>query len=253
MTGTRFNTPVFTALDANGDPIPVARLYFYENNTNTPLDVYSDVDLTTSQAQPVEADGAGRFTTDIFMDNVSYRVKLTDAAGSTIWVKDDCNAQAPAAATSFPFVGAVVEFYGTQAQVNIALSAFWYIMDGNNSTPNLDGRYTKACISIADVGTSGGSTTPTGAADSHVLTIAEMPIHKFLTGIAMSGGNPAVYSSTTTGIPGAATAGVPQSGTAVRQAYTEQLGSDTGHTHTLTMNTFDPEYFQMIKLLYIGS
>jgi hypothetical protein len=254
MAGNRFQLPVAAVYDENGAPLAGAKLYFYENNTTTPKDTYSDIDLTTANQWPVVADSSGRFTDDIFMDTDAYRIKLTDSAGVTIWSKDDCNTfnGAPTDAV-FPFPGAVVEFYGTQGQLDVATAAFWYVMDGNNGLPNLDDTYIKACIDVASIGTTGGATTPTGAADSHVLTIAEMPAHKFLNGVGSDEVTPFVYGGSSSGVPGSSTKRLNVTGAAaVQQGYTETLGSGSGHTHTLTMNAFEPPYYQLIKLVYLG-
>jgi hypothetical protein len=76
-----------TALDVNGVSIPSARLYFYETGTTTPLATYSNEGLTSANANPVVADTNGRFGA-IYLQAQEYRVKFTDASGSTIWTRD---------------------------------------------------------------------------------------------------------------------------------------------------------------------
>lgn len=253
-TGTRFLSPIFTALDQNGSPIPGAKLFFYTNNTTIQKQIYSDVDLTIAQGQPVVADSAGRFLKDMFLSNESYAVELQDQNGARIWLKNDCNVQVPVTSSAaFPFPGAVIEFYGTQNQLNVALSAFWYVMDGSAGTPNINGKYIKSCIDVADIGLTGGTTTPTGTVGGHSLTIAEMPVHSFYNGVASTNGNGMVYGKTATDVPGVATAYESTSAGAINyQGLTNTLGSGSTHTHSLTMNTIEPPFFQMIKLLYIG-
>lgn len=236
MAGNRYVPTIFTALDDNGAPLPGAKLYFYENSTTTPKDTYSDVDLTTANPWPVEADGAGRFTDDIFMDTAAYRIKLTDSSGVQIWSKDDCNTFNGAPSNAFPFVGAVVEFYGSQNQLNTALAALWYVMDGNNGLPNLDDTYIKACIDVASIGTTGGSNIPTGNADSHVLTTAEIPAHTH------------AYASASW----AAGSDTGLSATAAATNVSTSTGGGGGHTHTLTMDSYDPPFYQLVKLVYLG-
>jgi len=119
MAGNRYIPTIFTALDTNGAPLPGAKLYFYVNETTTPKDTYSDVDLAVANQWPVVADGSGRFTDDIFMDTDAYRIKLTDENDVQIWSKDDCNTfNGAASGNAFPFPGAVIEFYGTQGQLD---------------------------------------------------------------------------------------------------------------------------------------
>lgn len=63
-------------------------LYFYATGTDTPLAVYSDKTLTTSIGTSIELNSAGRFTTDVFLQNLDYKIVLKDSAGSTIWTAD---------------------------------------------------------------------------------------------------------------------------------------------------------------------
>jgi len=253
MAGNRYVPTIFTALDDNGAPLPEARLYFYENDTTTPKDTYSDIDLTTANPWPVEADGAGRFTDDIFMDANAYRIKLTDSSGVQIWSKDDCNTFNGAPSNAFPFVGAVVEFYGSQNQLNTALAALWYVMDGNNGLPNLDDTYVKCCIDVASIGTTGGSTTPTGNADSHALITTELPSHQHYVvaageGSGFSANQSLAMYNTDTGY----LYYLESNANTAAYGLTSSTGSGGGHTHTLTMNAFDPPFYQLVKLVYLG-
>lgn len=254
MAGNRYVPTIFTALDENGAPLAGAKLYFYENGTTTPKNTWSDIDLTTANPWPVEADSAGRFVDDIFMDTDAYRIKLTDSSGTQIWLKDDCNTfNGPASSGTFPFPGAVVEFYGSQAQLDVATAAFWYLFDGNNGLPNLDGLYVRTCIDVASIGGTGGTTTPTGTVNGHVLTIAQMPQHRFLNGVGSAVTTPFIYAASTSGVPGVATTNIGTVGGAPsQQGYTEYLGSNSAHSHTLTMNTIEPPYYELIRLVYLG-
>jgi hypothetical protein len=256
MAGNRYVPTIFTATDDNGDPIPGAKLYFYENETTTPKNSWSDIDLTATNAWPVVADGAGRFTTDIFLDTDPYRIKLTDENGVQIWLKDDCNTfNGPASASDFPFPGAVVEFYGTQDQLNTALASFWYIFDGNNGLPNYDNKYPKTCIDVASIGTTGGSNVPTGTVGGTAISIAQLPSHDHLNGVGTQNSESGlfIYATSTTGVPGSATRRASTSNNAPDiQGKTSTTGSGATHDHSLTMNTFDLPYYQLVKLVYLG-
>lgn len=83
----RFVLPIQSVFDGNGAPLAGAKLYFYESGTSTPLDTYSDADLTTANTNPVVADSAGRFG-DIFLQPEPYKVVLKDASDVTIWTAD---------------------------------------------------------------------------------------------------------------------------------------------------------------------
>lgn len=254
MAGNRYVPTIFTALDINGAPIPGAKLYFYENNTTTPKDTWSDIDLVNANDWPVLADGAGRFTQDIFMDTAAYRIKLCDENDVQIWLKDDCNTfNGTNSANSFPFPGAVIEFYGNQTQLDVGLAALWYVFDGNNGLPNLDDKYTKTCIDVASIGTTGGAVTPTGAADSHVLTRAEMPEHSHRIYRSTSTGttnNVPVYTGV--GVTGESSGSSSYYGSSSADGLAETTGSSNGHSHTLTMDDFEPPFYQLIKLVYLG-
>jgi hypothetical protein len=254
MSGNRYVPTIFTATDTNGAPIPGAKLYFYVNETTTPKDTYSDIDLAVPNQWPVVADGAGRFTDDIFMDTDAYRIKLTDENDVQIWSKDNCNTfNGSPSDQAFPFPGAVIEFYGTQGQLDTATSAFWYIMDGNNGLPNLDDTYIRCCIDVASIGTTGGSFIPTGTVENHTLTEAEIPSHKHFNGQASSDTLIYVYGATTTGIPGSATRTLnTSSGAPTHQGNTSNTGGGSGHDHTLTMDNYNPPFYQLIKLVYLG-
>jgi hypothetical protein len=242
-----------TAQDSNGNPIPNAQLYFYTNDTTTQSPVYADVGLTTPIGQPVLADGAGRFVTDIFLANQSYAIELRDSSGSTIWIKNDCNAQIPAAVGTFPFPGAVVEFYGNQAQLNAALALYWYVCDGTGATPNMNGLFSKGCVDVAHVGLGGGTTIPTGTVGGTALSIAQLPPHSFNNGIARPNGAIFVYNTVSTDMPGnSSSAAAGGGGAQTVQGTTNTIGSGATHTHTLTMDAYSPPYLQLIKLLYLG-
>jgi hypothetical protein len=93
---SRFTLPREQGFDANGDPLPGGKLYFYVSTTSTPLDTYSDNGLTTPNTNPVEADSAGRWG-DIFLAEADYKVILTDEDDVVIWTADPVRGPAGAA------------------------------------------------------------------------------------------------------------------------------------------------------------
>lgn len=68
-------------------------LYFYASGTSTPLDTYSDEDLSTENANPVPLNSAGRPATQIFLQDADYKVVLKDSSGNTIWTADPVRAR----------------------------------------------------------------------------------------------------------------------------------------------------------------
>lgn len=61
-------------------------LTFYERETTTPKDTWSDPELTALNTNPLILDSAGRPNVAIFGDG-EYSVKCMDAAGNTIWTR----------------------------------------------------------------------------------------------------------------------------------------------------------------------
>lgn len=62
-------------------------LQFYDYQTTTPKATYSDRDLTTPNANPVELDASGRAETEIWLDG-EYTVVLRDADNTVVWTRD---------------------------------------------------------------------------------------------------------------------------------------------------------------------
>jgi hypothetical protein len=80
--------PGFRVTDANGDP--VALIKFYEAGGTTPLEVFSDSDLSDSLGVEVECNSTGAPSSDgnapvlIYTGTDPYRVKITDSSGTLI-------------------------------------------------------------------------------------------------------------------------------------------------------------------------
>lgn len=87
MTAQRFVLPYETVIDASGVPLPGAQLFFYTSGTDNLLATYTDAALSTPNANPVVADGAGVFP-NIFLQNLAYKVVLEDDNGDQVWTAD---------------------------------------------------------------------------------------------------------------------------------------------------------------------
>lgn len=74
--------------DSTGAPYSGGTLTFYASGTSTPLAVYTDSSLSTSGSNPHTLGSDGRPQTDIFLQNLAYKVVLKDSSGNTIWTKD---------------------------------------------------------------------------------------------------------------------------------------------------------------------
>ncbi len=88
--------PGWRALDANGDVVSGAILEFFESGTTTPLEVFSDSDLSTSLGTSITCDAGGYPTSDgnsktlIYSGTAAYKVRLRDADDTTtIWEHDE--------------------------------------------------------------------------------------------------------------------------------------------------------------------
>lgn len=83
----RFSSPNQQFTNSAGVPYVGGKLYFYVSGTSTPLATYSDSALTVANTNPVTLDAAGR-AGDIFLQNLGYKVVLTDSLLNTIWTAD---------------------------------------------------------------------------------------------------------------------------------------------------------------------
>jgi hypothetical protein len=95
MAAAQFFLPYQIAVKPTNIGAPGAKAYFYASGTTTLRPVYATDALSTQLANPVVADGAGRFP-DIYLDNtLTYRLYLTDKAGALI---DDIDPYIPGTA-----------------------------------------------------------------------------------------------------------------------------------------------------------
>ena len=89
----RFNLP-FADVGNGISPSSGAKLFFTATGTNDDLDTFSDVALSTANANPVVSDSTGVFA-DIFLGSGSiYRVVLKDKNNVQIWQADNVSASA---------------------------------------------------------------------------------------------------------------------------------------------------------------
>lgn len=61
-----FNGPFITIFDANGDPVVGAKITTFEAGTSTPLNVYTDSDLTIAWSQPIVTNSAGQTSGPVY-------------------------------------------------------------------------------------------------------------------------------------------------------------------------------------------
>lgn len=88
-------SPLDRATDANGNPVPGAKLKFYEAGTSTPKTVYSDSGLTQSLGSTVTCDAGGYPTSDgstqvsIYVGSDAYKLVVTTSADVTVHTRDN--------------------------------------------------------------------------------------------------------------------------------------------------------------------
>jgi hypothetical protein len=75
--------------DAAGVPVASGRLYSFLAGTTTPQPTYSDVDLTTANANPIVLTAAGQSPTSMYLLPTGYKFRLDTAAAVTLWTVDD--------------------------------------------------------------------------------------------------------------------------------------------------------------------
>lgn len=83
MAGTLFGLPLSQQITQTGMPMSGCLLYLYLANTTTPATAYQDSGLTPGleHAWPIEGDANGRIP-QFWLEDGSYRARLTDAAGT---------------------------------------------------------------------------------------------------------------------------------------------------------------------------
>lgn len=115
MASGRILLPCMPALDRNGNPVEGALLYFYENETTIPKDVYADIDLNTPLSNPVVADSAGVwppiFADDAeFYSTAGFAPSLITLPGSTYdFVQATVSLAYPTTLTVSPFMLTVLD------------------------------------------------------------------------------------------------------------------------------------------------
>lgn len=74
-----------------GEPVPGGKLQFFQTDTETEQNTFSDSGLTVPNTNPIELDSSGALTTKVYGDPSSfdYRVRLLNSADVMLWTYDD--------------------------------------------------------------------------------------------------------------------------------------------------------------------
>lgn len=83
---TIFTQGRFSAEDAAGAPLVGGLLHTYSSGTTTPKATYSDPGLTAANTNPIALNARGE--AQVWLGSGAYSMRLTDAAGVTIWTVD---------------------------------------------------------------------------------------------------------------------------------------------------------------------
>jgi hypothetical protein len=118
--------------DSNGNPLSSGKLCTYAAGTTTPLSTYSDVTLTTPNANPIILTSSGRPSTGaIFLSPTAYKFILLSAGsdatcstGTTQWTLDNV--------TAIPPTTVNLDVTGTAGET-IAAGQVVYLSDGSGS------------------------------------------------------------------------------------------------------------------------
>lgn len=127
--GVRYYTPDAFEITPTGVPYAACRLFFYLSGTLSPLDTFSDVNLSTPNENPVTADANGRFGSIFLVTTQAYRVQLwspatvDDPEGFQIWAFDDVGPAAGGAVSNVAgIIGEIRQYAGISSQI----PAGWY-------------------------------------------------------------------------------------------------------------------------------
>lgn len=110
--------PLLQLNDASAVPLVGAKLFIYETNTTTLLDLFSDEDLNTGIANPIIADAAGVFA-GAFVAETKFKVILKTSADVTLYTRDPVYSTGQAdniLAENVSFDGAGIGFSSTNVQ-----------------------------------------------------------------------------------------------------------------------------------------
>src|SRR6187431_791752 len=158
--GTYAPEPAAQYEDANGDPAVNYRLFTYLAGTSTKVNTYTDVGLSSANANPLTLASDARPTV-MLTPGVSYKFVLAlpgidDPPASVLWTRDNISA-VPAGSTSADTDVTAV------AGENLAASDAVYLSDGTGGTTA--GRWYKA---DADAVASSSSATAVGFATAAI-------------------------------------------------------------------------------------
>lgn len=177
----RFYSPDQQFLSNSGVPYAGGFLYFYATGTSTPQNTYSDSGLTIANTNPVVLDSNGQ-AGSVFLQNLSYKVVLTDSNLNQIWTMDPVYTSDYSTFAAFkPWNGnpngAVAGTAGTQGSLP-GTSAVWDYLDNILYVCTTTGSAGTAVWTAVN-GTAAVNITPS---PQGYLTLSSDPSNPILTG-----------------------------------------------------------------------
>lgn len=139
----RIIDPLEQFFDDAGNPLIDGLFYFYETGTNTPLDTFSDINLTIENENPLPLTAAGRCP-NAYGYNRLYRVVVKTSAGVQILQRDNVGSFAAESAFSAWIYD---KTYLKAEIVNYGYKYYRSNVDGNvGNTPDSAGQWSELDI-----------------------------------------------------------------------------------------------------------
>lgn len=170
----RLSNPNEQFCDATGTPYAGGSLTFYASGTTTPLNTYSDKNLTIANTNPVVLDSAGR-AGSIFLQNLAYKVVLEDVNLNVIWTMD------PVYASDFSTVAQFLSgsgspngsVAGSAGSATIPASSYW---DFTNQILYICTQTGTTSTAVWTAINSGSTVTSTPTPDGYLTPTSGTPI-----------------------------------------------------------------------------
>lgn len=168
MTTSIATPPKLQFFDSNGVPLSGGKLYSYAAGTTTPLATYTSSSGGTANTNPIILDSRGE--ANVWLNGVSYKLKLTSSTDVEIWTVDNLNgADQATLATLAASSGSSLIGYTEGAAGAVATTVQTKLRE---------------IVSVKDFGAKGDGTTDDTAAINAALTASDVvyfPIGTYMT------------------------------------------------------------------------
>lgn len=132
-------------LDANGDPVPGARLRFFNAGTSTPKTVYADQELSVALGTVVYCDAGGYpVTTEggstktlVYVGSADYKLSIEDEDGATLATHDEIAGAVDTSALAPEFAKAIEPVVSVTSSRAIATTDYGKLIQANSSAGSI--------------------------------------------------------------------------------------------------------------------